>query len=538
MDSPPELLPYLSTNFPLPHGLKATLGSYLTQTSSSITGVYAEIDRLERAIDVQRQKAERYKKGYEDHFKLQASIRSVPPEIWGIIFGFPLGDQPFRRWEYRTYGYLRGVCTTWRDVAATTPDICRGLVVDADGPLIQTSCSDEKGMRRGNLDPWLAIVSWNHPYHLVLGAEDNEAIADFEDDVAKICEWIFTTVPTPTILSIQHADVFSWVCAYAPHNTQISHLTLDFDADLDREELEETLLEDIFPCLKNLVINAPISFPIDLSHTGIQSLRLTNICSFAEEFARFLLDLPSLRELRIDSRDRCRPSTNTPDPNTPLIHPMLEILVADGEDLLLLLENITFPSLKYFGLNAWGSSHDYEILLELIPAFFQRCALDNKNFTVSVRGRPSQFIFDLILHSIPCSSRLHLGMDKGLGGEDDEVETPAIPAPTHARTFTEVFSSVRLYNGDWLRGRGGSPGSGPTKLFTPKGVLRKEPEGVVEMYRADLLHLGYELQVLPWHDYEALLRASIPQTTLDWEAWRLRRPLEYDIERRQRVLRV
>ncbi|KAH6884059.1 hypothetical protein BKA70DRAFT_1446161 [Coprinopsis sp. MPI-PUGE-AT-0042] len=207
----------------------------------------------------------------------------------------------------------------------------------------------------------------------------------------------------------------------------------------------------------------------------------------------------------------------TSDPTTPLIHPTLETLVADGEDLLLLLNNITFPSLKYFGLNAWGSSLDYKTLVELVPAFSQRCSLDNKNFTVSIRGAPSQFIFDLILHSIPYSFRLHLATDKGWGREDDEVEAPTIPAPTHARTFTEIFSSVKLYKGDWLRGRGGSPGSGTTKLFTPKGVLKKEHEGVVEMYRADLLHLGYELQVLPLRDYRGLLRASIPQTTLDWE---------------------
>ncbi|KAH6910182.1 hypothetical protein BKA70DRAFT_118225 [Coprinopsis sp. MPI-PUGE-AT-0042] len=515
--SPPELLPYLSTNIPLPHKLRPTLGTYLEQTSITIANIDTHIDQIERILDAKRKSRDHYKKKYEEHSRLLAPARTIPPEIWGVIFGFTLGDQPFGRSEYRTYGFLRKVCTTWRDVVATTPNPCRGLVVQMNGPLAQSSYSDEKGVQNpmDKLEPWLAIVSRNHPYHLVLGAEleDDEAFDVSDYDVARICEWIFTTVPTPTVLTITNSDIFSSVYTHAPRNPAISHLTLDFEEDLDRQELDDSPLENAFPCLKVMVINASISFISDFSHTGIQSLSLANICGFAQEFAFFLLDLPSLRELRIDSDDLCRPPEDVSNPPTPLIHPTLEILVAEGEDLLFLLDNITFPSLKYFGLKAWGLNDEYEKIADLILSFFQRCSLNNKNFTASMRWIPRRFIFDLLMHSFPRGTRLHLDIDEVLGEEDDEAQIPAIPAPTHTRTFTEIFCNQRLDDFNWLRGEHDSPGSKLVKLYMPQGALDK---GEIEVYRGKLGNLGYILEILQLHDYKKLLQSSTAQNTLGW----------------------
>ncbi|KAH6910200.1 hypothetical protein BKA70DRAFT_1272444 [Coprinopsis sp. MPI-PUGE-AT-0042] len=203
MDSPPELSPYLSSNLPLPHGLKPTLGTYLAKTSNCIAELDAEIDQLERALDAKRREREKYKQAHEEHSRLQAPIRSIPPEIWGIIFGFTLGHEPFSLWEYRMYGYLRQVCWSWRDVVSATPELCRGLVVDLDGPLAQASNSNEEGLRclKKRLESWLAIVSRNHPYHLFLSLEDGDSF-EWSEDVTEVVQWILTTGPSPTILSL------------------------------------------------------------------------------------------------------------------------------------------------------------------------------------------------------------------------------------------------------------------------------------------------------------------------------------------------
>ncbi|KAH6910179.1 hypothetical protein BKA70DRAFT_1399157 [Coprinopsis sp. MPI-PUGE-AT-0042] len=511
MDSPPELSQYLLTNTPLPHELKPTLGLYLAQVSSTIASLDAEIDQLERVLDAKKRQREKYRKGYEKHFQLQSPIRNIPPEIWGIIFGFTLDDKPFGRLEYRTYGFLRQVCTTWRDVVVATPNLCRGLVVHMDGPLAQSWYSNEKGTQH-KLGPWLAILSRNHPYHLVLGVEDDEALDNLPYDVADVCVWIFTTVPTPTILTITNSEVFR-------RNIQITHLTLDFGDLIDQDGLEEPPLEN-FPYLNTLVINPPMFFDGDWSHTGIQFLTLADVCGSAEDFALFLLNLPSLRELKIDSEEFYLPPDHTPSPFTPLIHPTLEILLVGGEDLLLMLNNITFPSLKYFGLASWGSYDYYEILVEIVPAFFQRCSLNNKNFTAVVRGTPSSFIFDLLMHSMPRSTRLHLDMDIGWGDESEETEIPPIHAQTvpWARTFSEIFSSQRLDELDWLRDNHDAPGSEPIKLYIPKDILDRHSEEGIKMHRDKLGDCGYELQVLQLQGYRDLLQSSIPKMTLGWKA--------------------
>ncbi|KAH6910193.1 hypothetical protein BKA70DRAFT_1560822 [Coprinopsis sp. MPI-PUGE-AT-0042] len=514
-----ELSPYLSSNLPLPHDLKPTLGTYLTQTSSCIAKLDAEIDQLERTVDTKRGEREQYKQVHKEHSRLEASIRSIPPEIWGIIFAFTLGHEPFGIWEYRMYGYLRRVCWDWRDVAASTPDICRGLVVHLDGPLTWTPDGDKEGVwcLRQKLQPWLAIVSRNHPYHLVLGLEDEESY-EWTGHVAEIVQWILATVPAPTILSLTTSDIFSMAYVGAPRDNKITHLTLDFWQDLDREVLEETPFQEVFPCLEVLAIDAPIEFLSPMRHDNLQCLTLTQIriYSSAYDFSVFLLDLPALRELRIDSQD---PYCLGPDPSAnqlALIHPTLEILIVEGEDLMLLLEHIAFPSLKFFGLGTWGSHEEYETLAEIVPAFFQRCSLDNKNFTATFRGLPTKFIFDLVMHSIPLGSRLHLNaVINWDGGEEEEMDTPYLPAPDPPRTLTAICCSHLPDDLGWLGSHHiRSPDNLPAKLYIPKSALERAMEAEVG---DRLLDGGYALQILEVGTYKELLRSWIPPMSVKWE---------------------
>ncbi|KAH6910185.1 hypothetical protein BKA70DRAFT_1272408 [Coprinopsis sp. MPI-PUGE-AT-0042] len=513
MELPPELSPYLSSNAPLPHELKPILEAYLARASSSIAELDAELDRLEseRTLDAKREKRDCHQETYKKLSQLLSPIRSVPPEIWALIFGFTLGKGPFGQWEHRNYGHLREVCTTWRDVVATTPDLCRGLVIYLDGLMAETWYSNENGVQlpKDIVKSWLGIVSRNHPYHLVLGVEDEDAFDWGDDSIIDVLQWVLTTTPTPTTLSISTSGILSLVYANAPWENQISRLTLDFRQIVDRDTRDKTTFQQAFPCLKSLCVNAPVQFLSQMGHSNLQSLTLTQIRAPADRFSAFLLDFPALRELRIHDNEPWYFGIN--GSSSPLIHPTLEILVAEGQsDLVPLLEHITFPSLKFLGLNSWGLKEEHVFLSELIPAFFQRCSLDNKNFTVSIRGWISNFIFDLLLHNLPHGTRLHVDVDLKLN--HDEAQDP----PISSRGFTEIFASQILDDFDWLYNDqcDGSLGSQLVKLYMPQGALMEEE---IEVHQEDLRDWGYELEILPVDSYRKLLRSSIPEITVDWE---------------------
>lgn len=515
MDSPPELSPYLETNFPLPRGLKPSLEAYLEQTLNIIAILDTEIDELERALDAKRRKNAEHKELYEKHYRLQAPARNIPPEIWGIVFGFTLGDQPFGRFEYRTYGYLREVCTTWRDVLAATPNLCRGLVVHLDGPLAQSSYSEEEGITtmEDNVEAWLAIVSRNYPYHLVLSMEDEESF-DEDNRVIGLYEWILTTAPTPTILTISCSEIFTEVVCLGSRSNQVTHLTLDFWEEVDRDVLDEVPFQEVFPCLTTLSINAPIQLISTMGHKNLKSLTLTKICGSPSDFALFLLEFPSLQELRIDSEEPYRDYDDNLHSFTPLIHPTLEILVAEGEDLMLLVQYITLPSLKFLGLNTWGSTYDYDELAEVIPAFFERCSLDSKNFITSFRGIPCKFFSDLFINNLPRGTRLHLDVNID---DDDETLGSYSPTSTQPRIFTEIFCDRKIDDLGWLRRDCKTSQTSENTLYMLKGVLNEEE---VHAQQKGLQVWGYALKILAADRYWKLLLSHLPEMTVQWDGGR------------------
>ncbi|KAH6901339.1 hypothetical protein BKA70DRAFT_693355 [Coprinopsis sp. MPI-PUGE-AT-0042] len=518
MDLPPELSPYISLDTALPSHLAPILRAHVAQLD-------AEIDQLERTLDVRRQERNRYKQKLDEHSHLQAPIRSIPPEILGTIFRFIFGDEPFGILEYRTYGYLRSVCTTWKEVLASTLDLCKGLEVLLDGPPghARLSCGDGVLGFEEHLAPWLAIVSRNHPYHLVLGAEDDETFDDSEDGVPDLVHWILTTTPAPTVLSITHSQIFSLVYSWASSENKISHLTLIFDEELDRADLEEVLFEEAFPFLESLAIDAPIDFSSPICHTNIQALSLSNIYGPPEEFSGWLVDMPQLRELKICSQNLYPPIGMGRFPfvsRIPLIHSAVEVLVLEGEDLMLLLEYLTFPSLKFFSLDAQGSLGEED---EVVSSFFQRSCTGKRDFTASFQGRPSKHTFKLFLQNLPICTRLHYALDGLIVDEEDEdedgddynVENIPSDIPYHAHHIAEIFFSKSSADLSCLRGDPGrSPGSELIKLYLPMKVLVDEE---VETRRKELREWGYALEILQADAFAKLLRSSIPPMTIEWD---------------------
>ncbi|KAH6901361.1 hypothetical protein BKA70DRAFT_1310450 [Coprinopsis sp. MPI-PUGE-AT-0042] len=520
MDSPHQLSPYLSANIPLPHYLTPTLDVHLTQLSVSITELDAEIDQLERALDAKKQKRDHYKKLYRNHASLKAPIRKLPLEILGMIFSFILGDEPFERLEYCTYGYIRRVCTTWRDVLASTPDICRGLEVLLDRPPGQAASNHGDGVWGfdENLAPWLAIVSRNYPYHLVLGAADGATFDDAEDGVPDLAEWILSTPPTPTILTIDNSDVFSLVYACGSRENKISRLLLSFYEQVDRADLQEVPLEDIFPCLLILVIDAPTGFSTPMAHINLQALTLTGAWGAAQTFAEWLMEMPRLQELKIGYQDLY--SRYCPATRSPLIHSTIEILVVEGEDVMMLMEYLTFPSLKFLALDAWGlfDDSDEEALKEIIPAFLQRSCPGKHGFTASFKGKPSKVTFELFIQNLPLHTRLHYALDGlKIDHEDDAGDryrhVPCSLIPRHAHHVTEVFFSKTSNHLSWLQGSEPFTGGRLIDLYLPTGILQEEE---IEIRREELRGWGYALVIVQADAFTKLLRPSIPPMTIEW----------------------
>ncbi|KAH6901341.1 hypothetical protein BKA70DRAFT_1307154, partial [Coprinopsis sp. MPI-PUGE-AT-0042] len=523
MNLPSELSPYLSVNTALPYHLKPILRAHRVQIASSIGRLDAEVDDLERVLDAKRRERDQYKQSPEENSQLQATIRSIRLEILGTIFGFVLGDEPFGIWQYRTYGYLSSVCAIWRDVLATAPDICRGLEVFIDRPPGQVSLSQGDGIRgfEDNLAPWVAIVSRNHPYHLILGVDNLINFSDAIDIVADLAHWILSTVPSPTILSVDHSEIFSLLGLLAPPDNKVSDLKLCFSEEVDRIELQEVAFEEIFPCLEKLVIDAPIDFSSSMGHTNLQALTLSEVYGYAHDFSCWLMQMPKLRELRIGCSQLYSLYKGSTSP-VPLIHSAVEILVVRGEDLMLLLEFLAFPSLKLLALNAWGTFDDMEDLEDIIPAFLQRSCRGKHTFAASFKGKPSKSTFDLFIRNLPLHTRLHYALDGfKIDDEDEEGDrnqgVPCSLIPHHSHHIPEIFFTEESNHLPWLRGDPSHlPGSEPIKLYLPMGTLK---EADFKMRRKELRDWGYVLEILQTDVFTQLFRSLIPPFTFEWSLW-------------------
>ena len=128
--SPPELLPYVKGNDSLPPSLSPLLSAHLVCLSDAIGEANKEIETIEALLKAKKAHRGLLEEDFAGHKRITAPIRIVPPEILGVIFAFALGTQPFGRKERTTFTRIEGVCSSWRNVANVTPNLCRGLILD------------------------------------------------------------------------------------------------------------------------------------------------------------------------------------------------------------------------------------------------------------------------------------------------------------------------------------------------------------------------------------------------------------------------
>ncbi|KAH6912405.1 hypothetical protein BKA70DRAFT_1184978, partial [Coprinopsis sp. MPI-PUGE-AT-0042] len=118
---PPALDHYLNTNNVLSPSDLSTLEDYLTQLLERIGNLESDITRLQIADDTKDVEVECLRGEYELCVKTKSSIRKIPQELLGVIFAFAVSTAPFNR--FIDVAHLRGVCSSWREAALSTPGI-------------------------------------------------------------------------------------------------------------------------------------------------------------------------------------------------------------------------------------------------------------------------------------------------------------------------------------------------------------------------------------------------------------------------------
>ncbi|KAH6883681.1 hypothetical protein BKA70DRAFT_1125829, partial [Coprinopsis sp. MPI-PUGE-AT-0042] len=121
MNRPTELSHYLSTNDVFPPSGLPTLDSYLSQLTTAIETLGSDINHLQAILDAKKEEERRLHLEYTACASIKNPIRRLPLEILGLIFGFAIGVVPFNR--YICVAQLRGVCSSWRQAAMTTPGL-------------------------------------------------------------------------------------------------------------------------------------------------------------------------------------------------------------------------------------------------------------------------------------------------------------------------------------------------------------------------------------------------------------------------------
>ena len=170
LQRPASLETYISTNDVMPAYAQPTLDAYLAQLASVIGGMDDELVKLQTIVDRKRVEKECVALEYSLCRRITSLTRRIPPEILGVIFVFAVGLEPSHR--YIEIVRLRGVCSSWRRVALTTPGLWDELHIELHRWCLPDGVGHEQSTLQhyfaDRLKPGLAILTRKRPYCLSL----------------------------------------------------------------------------------------------------------------------------------------------------------------------------------------------------------------------------------------------------------------------------------------------------------------------------------------------------------------------------------
>ncbi|KAH6883653.1 hypothetical protein BKA70DRAFT_1471156 [Coprinopsis sp. MPI-PUGE-AT-0042] len=489
---PPQLTPFLKSNALLPSHLLPCLSRFLQTIAWFLERLQAEIRPRdsEQFLEFEKQAYKRARKVYEAYGKITAPIRRVPIELLVIIFHFAVDTPPFNR--YIDVAQLRSVCSLWRGVAMATPGLWTSLHIDLDTWCLgYHSRHIPKGALllqfKRALAPWTAILSRSIPYHLRLSSSTPPTYYRRQNGHTNLLHLLLSDSEPPypgivTFNSLEALDGATRIRSAAP-----SVLTVQ----IETARLNEIpRLEPVFPNLRILVVNSLFDCGRGrFSHSSLQSLHTTNLNATPRSFAHFLRLLPSLCEFKLK-----RAVTVTPDfsihPPTVDTHSSLKVLIAEGEQTLLLFSHVALPSLRLLAVKGFRMHTPSLLYNEILPQIVAGSSLNG--FTLSLSGKLYRPF-------------LQRGYDV------------APRVPIESDNLKAIFCNTNAGSLTWL-------GPGPARRSSSRSLTVHIPKGsanemAVEWRREELEGAGYCLVLCSPDEIEGILYSVAPELRgVEWNS--------------------
>ncbi|KAH6902071.1 hypothetical protein BKA70DRAFT_1307162 [Coprinopsis sp. MPI-PUGE-AT-0042] len=501
--SPPtsSLIPdfdiYLKGNTPLPAHFLPVLEVHMSQLVESIDKLDSEILTLdsEPTLKVNREALQLLERERDAHAKLKAPIRSIPPEVLGLIFGYLFDDKPFEGSDYRQFVSIACVCSTWREVVHTTPNLCKGLTID---PTERPSLLSEKGSGRtlslqASWRPWLAVASRGSSYHLSISPKYDVACSE------PFVRYLLASSPSPDTLTFDSTHALNVSLRSTAKHPTVRRLIIT--ERVDGTDFQRSPLSNVFPNLRNLAANCRIDTRIypPWKHDHLRTLHMQDLTALPFDFAKFLTNLPCLEELQISSKD-----------------------LFDIDDMGH-ASHIILPSVTP---DTHCPRRGLVLLFETASAF--QASLGNlfrdaplQPLTVALQGDPFALFLTLVIKTSPSRTRLYLDLEYlsiNTNGGGSDLVYGARTISIDSDNISELFCSTMAGDLHWLSW--GSPcrrRDSALKMYisSESGVAE---ENNLEARRGDLQALGYDLEICKQETWDAMLRSSIPQIDYQWEA--------------------
>jgi hypothetical protein len=368
---------------------------------------------------------------------------------------------------------------------------------------------------RERLTPCLSLIRPQiQPYRLHMSLGSSCRLSQEEPEVRMLIPVILTTTPPPTHLYFDE-EILNAVLSPKPRIAYHAVTELTVDRDSPNNDFDEIkYLRRAFPNLKTLVgdlsSDSQLGAVAIFKHNNLQKLALHHPGQLPEDLHRFLVGLPSLRELELQSSIHYRSDYEAGVSRSAAVFPSIEVLKLLGEHLTVdILSLLTLPSLKYLLFHArvdGDTAPDEDIVIHAFSDFLSRSRLaSGVTATMSIEGSPSKSLFAALVGSIPRDCPLYCNIESWRS--DDGIHPPkgALRLDSLAK---EIFCADLQWLDGWV-----ARGEKPVKIFVNASVVDSVE---VESQRKDLKEAGFDVDVCAALEMEARLRSQVPWMFTGW----------------------
>ncbi|KAG2006386.1 hypothetical protein CC2G_002706 [Coprinopsis cinerea AmutBmut pab1-1] len=331
---------------------------------------------------------------------------------------------------------LRRLCSQWRSVAFTTPELWRGI--DVELPIkglyyLPSLLPAEK--------TWAYLNAWfdrggagSPPLRIAL------TLSTYKKGPGKaVVREIFATLPRflaqrswveveliglnsdmrSTATIVPEVDAMCVASSLPSPWTALHTLSLEMGW-WDRARIPSPLIvtSSTFPALKRLYVSEwRVSFHINkgdlhLSHDGLEALHLAWCCGPKEYFAEALSHerLPSLQELILTG---CRTRNyGHPEPSGAVLYTHSNVsvqrLIVEVNDSILLLYSMTFPTLQLLHLDGSAASYSKQVWKWVVKPFIERSTAHLRTLSIHRLQSLTAPQLGYFVSSIPTLETLHI----------------------------------------------------------------------------------------------------------------------------------